>query len=132
VKHHIAISKDSRGHNAIMQHTSFAIADEGSVHGAGRSSKPDIEGKGGERGSRVIIADEGSCPSPPPGPAATLSILTFNIWHTQAPASVDRTPEKRWELYMSRLRHLASVIVQSDADVVGLQVRQSVDGLRVR
>lgn len=90
IEHHVTVSKDSQGHRAIMQHTSFV------VEGAAR-------------------------PAPPAVPLA-FSITTYNIWHTQAPASVDQSPEKRWELYMTRLRHLASVIVESGADVVGLQV----------
>lgn len=94
IEHHIAVSKDSQGHRALLQHTSFVVV---GTHG------------------------EATCPAPAALPQA-FSLLTLNIWHTQSPASIGRGPEGRWDSYMKRLRHLASVIVDSEADVVGLQV----------
>lgn len=94
--HRLAVSKDSRGQSAVMQHTSDHEA-----------------------------PPQDSCPSGGP-PPPSLSIASFNIWHTMAPASRDRDPQKRWGRYWGRLRHLAAVILESGADVVGLQVSQSV------
>lgn len=97
VMHHIAIAKDSHGHSSLMQHTHTPSS------------------LGGDTGG------DASCSSPSSFPS--LSVLSFNIWHTMATHAVDDTPKH--EMYMKRLRHLANVIVQSGADVVGLQVSQS-------
>lgn len=98
-EHHIAVSKDSQGHRSLLQHTSFVVV---GIHG------------------------EATCPAPSAVPQA-FSLLTLNIWHTQSSsASLGRGLEGRWDAYMKRLRHLVSVIVDSGADVVGLQVSWSV------
>lgn len=100
VMHHIAIAKDSHGHSSLMQHTHIPPA------------------LGGD-------TEDGACSSPSSS-STSLSILSFNIWHTMTPAThaADNTP--KFEMYMKRLQHLAEVIVRSGADVVGLQVSQSV------
>lgn len=51
----------------------------------------------------------------------TLSLLSFNAWHNMPPAYLYPDPTKRWEKYWLRFAHLANVILDSEADIVGLQ-----------
>jgi len=90
-RHHVTITRDTRNHLALCQHTYFPTT---------LPPRPPV-------GKEVLLP--------------SISFLNYNIWHNQPAAWVYPDPATRWTRYWERMAHLASVIWASGADVVGLE-----------
>lgn len=47
--------------------------------------------------------------------------MTYNLWNTNPPSYLYPDIEERWSRYTKRIQHLAQVIDEAQADIIGLQ-----------